>query len=372
MTLRIRSVEAVPLRVRFKHRFSFGVTDREASQNVVLKVTTDEGLVGYGEACPVSAFTAETQESVVQAIEKVVSPLLVGADAMARTPLVRRLEPRLPHAPFTITAVDLALFDLAGKATGLSASALLGGRFREQVEVHGSVGWAAPEEMVETANAQLERGFAALKLYAGRGELPDDLERLVAVRRAIPAHVRLMVDVNGMWTVGECLRALPVLREIGVVLLEQPLPASNTAGQAEVTAASSIDTAADESVFTPADVAAIARGRTARVVNLGISKLGGLLRASECSAVARAGGLGVMVGSVLELGIANAAGLHFAAASPELAYPSYLIGPLKYERDIVTQPLEVNAGHVAVPTGPGLGVEVDEELLAAMDARRGP
>src|SRR5690349_19778744 len=112
--MRILEVEAVPLRAGFARAFSFGTTDRTRSFNVLVRVTTDEGLVGLGEACPVPAFTAETQESVVAAVEQRMRPVLEGMNPLQREPLLRRLQARLAGYPFTLAAIDMALLDLAG------------------------------------------------------------------------------------------------------------------------------------------------------------------------------------------------------------------------------------------------------------------
>lgn len=368
--MKIHSLEAIPLNVGFKQLFKFGLIDRKASQNVILKIKTEEGLVGYGEACPVPAFTAETQKSVVDNLNQRVAPLLVGKNALDREPLIRLLQRYLPHCPFTLAAVDLALWDLAGKAANLPVSVLLGGQFRRQIIMHGSVGWGDAETMVETAHSQLAQGYTALKLYAGRGALAEDLKKLETVRAAIPDHIQLLLDVNGLWNVTDCLKALPRLAQIGVIVVEQPLPAWDKEGLAEVVRKSEIDIAADESVYQPTDVVEISRRQTARVINLGLSKLGGLLSSRECATIARVSGLKVMVGSVLELGIATAGGLHLAASLPELPYPSYLVGPLKYEQDIVEPAISVKDGQIELPDGPGLGIEVDETILGRLDGRK--
>ena len=366
----IRSIEAIPLGIGFKQTFRFGTVDRTRSQNVVVRITTEDGVVGYGEACPVRAFTAETQQTVVALIDERVREVVVGQNPTLVRPILRALAPRLVHCPFTLAAVDIALWDLAGKLLGVPVSTLLGGRLHDRIEVHGSVGWDRPEAMAEAALAQLAAGYRTLKLYAGRDDLDADLDRLAAVRAAIGPDPRLIVDVNGLWSVSQCLRALPRLEGLGVVLLEQPVAAWDGPGQAEVVRASRIDVCADEAVYGPEDVARIGRERTARTINLGLSKLGGLARARECEVVARAVGLGVTVGSVLELGIATAAGLHLAAAVAAPAYPAYLVGPLKYETDFVSPAVAVSGGEIAVPEGPGLGLAVDEERLAPLDLRR--
>lgn len=368
--MKIRSVEAIPLDIRFKETFSFGSTDRKRSPNVIVRMTTDEGVVGYGEACPMPAFTGETQESVVATIEGRLEERLLGRDPLQHEPIVRDIDKVLFRSPFTLAAIDVALWDIAGKILGVPVSVLLGGRFRERVEQHGSVGLGTAESMVDTALEQVEQGYSTLKLYAGRDTLQEDLGRLESVRQAVGEEVAFILDVNGRWDVATCSRALPVLEELGVALLEQPVAAWDDRGQAEVVGRSTIEIMADEAVFGPTDVARIGRERTARVINLGLSKLGGPLRARECATVARSSGLKMAVGSVLELGVASAAGLHLSASLPELAAPSYLMGPLKYERQITPVPLEVRDGKMEVPSGPGLGVEVDEEFLRAADPRK--
>jgi L-alanine-DL-glutamate epimerase-like enolase superfamily enzyme len=366
--MRIRAVEAIPLAASFEQVFRFGTTDRTTSPNVVVRIETDEGVVGYGEACPVHAFTSETQASVVELVESRVAPTLVERDALQRVPLLAELARVLRFAPFTLAAVDTALLDLAGRYAGVSVSTLLGGAFRERVEVHGSVTWDEdPRRVVETALEQRET-YRWLKLYAGRGEIDADLDRLQAVRDAVGPETRLLVDVNGMWSPSDAIRALARVDEIGLDLIEQPLPPASPF-QRELVARLTVDVAADESVRTPADAETVARERTATVVNVGHSKLGGPTAALQAAQIAAAGGLGVMVGSVIELGIATAAGLHLAAAIPRLAYPSYLMGPLKYRERITAQQIGVVDSHVAVPTGPGLGIDVDEDALRHLDAR---
>jgi muconate cycloisomerase len=160
------------------------------------------------------------------------------------------------------------------------------------------------------------------------------------------------------------------VREIGLAMLEQPLPPSAAAFTTRLVEELRIDVAADEAVRTVTDAATVVCDRSACVVNVGHLKLGGPTAALTAAQVARAGGMGVMVGSGIEMGIATAMGLHLAAAVPRLAYPSYLMGPLKYRQQITDEQVEVVDGHIAVPQGVGLGVSVDEEVLRRLDLRR--
>jgi muconate cycloisomerase len=267
----------------------------------------------------------------------------------------------------------MALLDLAGKALGIPVHELLGGRYRDAIELHGSVGWDSnPERVADTAEEQAP-DFNWLKLYAGTGTVEGDLGRIEAVRRRVGDEHPFLLDVNVLWSPLEAITAGPALRELGVKVVEQPVCSADDVGQAQVTALYAgqhqIGVIADERVRTAAHVYTVATSRAAGCVNVGVSKLGGILVALDAAAAARAAKLAVSVGSVVELGVATAAGLQVAAALPEVAYPSYLMGPRKYERQITWPPLEIADSRLAVSTGPGLGVEIDEEAVSAMDLR---
>lgn len=369
----IAEIEAIPLDAQLSAPFKFGDVVRTRSANVLVRLTSSDGIVGWGEACPVPQLTAETQRSVCEVVTARVAPALEGADAFQWRRLMSEMAPRLVGCRFTAAAVETALLDLVGRALDLPVSAVLGGRYRDSVEVHGSVGWDEdPDAMVAAATTQAQR-FRMLKLYAGRGELGADLDRLDAVRAAVGDAHPFLVDVNGQWTAMDAMRAAPRLQAAGVVLVEQPLPASDGLGMAEVTrrfGEYGIDVVADESVLGAADVFPLVRHRSARVVNVGLSKLGGPATARDVATVASSAGTTVMLGSVVELNVAAAAGLQLAAALPVLAYPSYLMGPLKYTQQIAHPALEPVDGRLDIPAAPGLGIEVDVDAVAGMDLRQ--
>lgn len=172
-----------------------------------------------------------------------------------------------------------------------------------------------------------------------------------------------------MWEPSDLVRALPRVVEIGLQMLEQPLPPSAAGIQTQLTAGYAVDVCADEAVRTVGDAARVVAERSATVINLGHSKLGGPTAALQVAQLASANGVGVMVGSVIEMGIASAMGLHLAAALPRLSYPSYLMGPLKYAQQITDLQFEVVDSCIAIPQGPGLGFTIDQAELRRLDAR---
>lgn len=371
--MKVVRVEAVPLDARLKAPFRFGDVVRTTSANVLVRVVGEAGLVGYGEACPVPQLTAETQQTVVALVEQRVAPELVGQDARQWRPLLGRIAKRLFQASFTQAAVDMAVLDLAGKSLGVPVHEMLGGRHRDAIEVHGSIGWDEDPEKVADIAEQQAPEFRWLKLYAGTGTLREDLGRIAAVRRRVGGDHPFLLDVNGRWSPLEAIAAGPVLRDLGVEAVEQPVAAADDEGQAQVAAVYAeqhgIGVIADERVRAPSDVHAVAVRRAAHCVNVGISKMGGIVAALDAALSGYAAHLRVSVGSVVELGVATAAGLQLAAALPEVSYPSYLIGSRKYVRQITSKPLEVVHSRLPIGLGPGLGIEVDEEAVAAMDLR---
>lgn len=368
--MQIQSIEAIPLAASFVNMFRFGTIDRSKSPNVLLVIRSDEGHIGYGEAVPVPAFTSETQASIVELVETRIAPVLLGRDPLDRLPLLTDVSRVLRFAPFTVAALDIALVDLAGKALGVPAYQLFGGAYRATIPVHGSVGWdEEPAKMVDLAIEQA-RTYPSLKLYAGRGEIDADLDRLQAVRDAVGGEIELFADVNTMWEPSELARALDRAGEIGLRGFEQPLPPAAAGIQKQLMAGRSVDIIADEAVRSVVDAAQVAASGTATVLNIGLQKVGGPTAALQAAQVATAHGVGVHVGAVLELGVGTAAGLHLAAALPKLSYPSYLMGPLKYAQRITTEQIEIIDGAIAVPQRPGLGVEIDEDQVRALDLRR--
>jgi muconate cycloisomerase len=306
-------------------------------------------------------------------VEQRVAPELVGADARGWRPLLNRVSKRLFQATFTLAAVDMALLDLAGKALGVPAHELLGGRFRDEIELHGSVGWDEdPAKVADTAERQAPE-FRWLKLYAGTGTLRGDLARIEAARARVGDGHSFLLDVNGLWSPLEALQAGGTLSELNVQVVEQPVCSRDDAGQARVAAAYAeryqIEVVADERIRSAEQVVSAAVNGVAGCVNVGLSKLGGIVAALDAAAVARAARLHVSVGSVVELGVATAAGMQLAAALPEIAIPSYLMGARKYERQITWPEPVMTDSRVAVPAGAGLGVEIDEEAVAALDLR---
>jgi muconate cycloisomerase len=218
--------------------------------------------------------------------------------------------------------------------------------------------------MVEEACEWAAKGFA-IKVKIG-GDPFEDLHHVMAIRKAIGESADLRVDANAGYDVATALRILPRKEEAHLSLIEQPVGRYDLKGMARVRAAVRTPVMADESQHTPLDTMRILETGAADIVNTKIVKPGGLWPSRQVATIAEIGGLKAMVGSMPEMGIATAAGLHFALALKPLAYPSELIGALMLTDDIIAEPLPGNDGRddatLRVPTGAGLGVQLRDDI----------
>jgi muconate cycloisomerase len=259
----------------------------------------------------------------------------------------------------------MALWDLAGKASGQPICELLGGKVREFVPTKWSVSGVEPAKAGEIAGWAVQQGFRAMKVKVGTQ--PDaDVARVAAVRDAIGPAVKLGVDANGGWSVDTALPTIERLKMAKIAFVEQPLPPEEIGALAELRTKIGLPLVADESIYTLADAIALAKLEAADVFSIYVGKAGGIGPARRIAEFAESVGIKCTVGSNLELGIGSAAMVHLALAMRGInaeEYPCDIIGPFYYEDDIVREPLPIKPGEARANAKPGLGVELNEEKV---------
>jgi L-alanine-DL-glutamate epimerase-like enolase superfamily enzyme len=379
--VRIAQVETVHLRLRPRQDYRWAGLRVGLGEFVIVRVRSDGGVVGNGETVPLidwggdyGRYAGESAATVRHVVEAYLAPGIVGRDAGDLAALVRDWDRHVRGHPYAKAAVEMALYDLLGKVRGVPVYELLGGLFRRRVPVAHMVGLMPVAAAVDEAEAAVADGVAALQLKGG-----VDPERDVAVvrevRRAVGDRILLRLDANqGYGTAKPALRVLGRLQEAGVQLVEQPV--EGLAELAEVTRhATGLDILADESAWTPRDALDLVQVRGADGISIYVAKAGGLAGARAVASIAEAAGLPCDVNGSLELGLANAANLHLAAATPAITLASVIpvnapdgaaptrVAGRYYADDVVCEPFEYEAGALVVPSRPGLGVEVDEAKL---------
>jgi muconate cycloisomerase len=261
----------------------------------------------------------------------------------------------------------MALLDLRGKAAGLRAADLLGGAVRVSVPLSVSIANPDLDEDLEFASSRIEEGVRLLKVKTGFLSHAEDLERLERIRTVLPPDAELRIDYNQGLDPYDALRKLRDVEQFRPGFIEQPVPRDRRDTMAELARALDTPILADESVFTPAEALEMARGRFADCVSIKLMKCGGTRPAQAIAAIAAAAGIPAYGGTMYEAGVALAAGIHFACATPNLVLgaefytANYVLGV-----DILTEPLRLTGGASHMPDGPGLGVEIDSAALRSV------
>ena len=332
---------------------------------LVLRVLTDEGIEGLGEVSCTPRWSGEDQVTAAHFIATVLEPLLLGQDPRDVERLAGRLRRALSNNPFTHAGLEMALWDILGKVAGLPLYRLLGGPVRDVVPTKYSVSGLEPPRAAEIAAWAAGLGYRVMKVKVGI-EPEADVQRVRAVRAAVGPGVRLGVDANGGWSPRVAIQTVRRLMEFDIAFVEQPVAPLDVTWMADVRRNVAVPVMADESVSTPQDAMALARAGAADVLSVYVGKGGGIGPARNVAAVAAAAGLTCTVGSNLELGIANAAMIHLAMATPGIGaedFPCDILSPFFYQDDLLAEPLLITAGEARPFERPGLGVALDPDKV---------
>jgi muconate cycloisomerase len=328
------------------------VRSSSTTQSGIVRVETDAGLTGWGE------FNVNFLPNLSGRRMTAEAQWLVGRDPQNIAAFHRdcRLETRLK------SGLELALWDIAGKAVGLSVSALLGGVIRSRIELAACMGIQSYERAGEIASYYVEQGFTTLKTKAGSSML-EDLEMVVGVRDAVGNRLKLRIDPNRAYTPSQAAELAKRLEPYDLEYLEQPIPAEPLSDAAWLRKQSRTPIALNESVVDPASVLDIFRADAAAFILPDTHIAGGILPCVNIGRLCEAAGLPCIMHCGHDLGPKTAAMLHVAAACPaySLANDSTYYG---LEDDVITERLVIERGTMAVPTRPGLGVEGDPERIA--------
>ncbi len=347
-----------------KHKLSsLSVT---AQSYVIVELRLANGVIGIGEAATLGGprWSEESVESIKATVDTYLAPALIGAAADRFEAARARMDEAAKRNNAAKAAIESALFDAVGKTLGVPAVQLLGGVVRESVPVLWTLASGDPAQEIEEAEKKIAaRLHNTFKVKIGAQSPEADMARMGRLASALEGRSSLIVDANQAWDETTALRCLPILAEIGVTLVEQPLPAWNILGMARLRARSTLPLMADECVFSIHDMLDVARAGAADVVSLKLVKHGGLLATRDVAAVAGAAGIGLYGGCLLESSIGAAAHLHVFAGLRDLAWGCEHFGPQILTGDLVTEPLRFEDFHIHLPTGPGLGVTLDPEQL---------
>lgn len=334
---------------------SSGSTPRLTS---VLVSLTAGDTVGIGETTEMTAYSGETTAGIVDVIESVLTPAVLGCPLFDLAGLHQRMDAAVRGRSLAKAAIDMAAVDALGRALNVSAGALLGGRVRDTVDIAWVIGLGEIDAIVAEAVAKAGAGYRHIKVKGGLDQRRD-AELVEELCRSLPPGVDLAMDFNEAYEVGTALPTLQRMQRAGLAIAEQPVPGWDAEGLARLTQVLELRVMADESLHSIHDALRLARMQACDVFNIKLLKVGGFYRARQVAAIAEAAGIAVKVGSMPELGVATVAAAHFAAATPIASVPADLVGPLLVDSDIIDPlPFTSRPGQVVLPEGPGLGVDL--------------
>ena len=351
-------------RVRVPLREPFRISNGSVAEKdcVLVEVLTDRGVVGWGEASPMSGsfYSDDTPETVWRALSETLIPLALAGREIDAPRFYERLR-EVPGEAFAKAGLEGALWDAHARELGVPLRAALGAESRP-VPSGLAVGiYDTTDELVERVGRYLAEGYRRVKIKIQPGW---DAEPVEAVRRSFPG-VPLMVDANAAYTLADA-EVFRRLDDYGLMMFEQPLARGAHADSAELQRQLKTPVCADESADSLADVEEIVRLGAARIVNIKIQRVGGLSEARLMLKRVRAAGLGCWLGTMPELGVASAQGLHFAALEG-LDYPTDIEASSRWFVDDIVEPQITidREGFIHTPPGAGVGYEVSREKVRA-------
>ena len=323
---------------------------------VILRLTAEDGTEGFGEASPWVVFTGSPEASFA-ALDRYMRPHVVGRPVAQMETILTDAARAVVHCTEAKAALDTALHDLAGKLTGRSVCALLGGGDPAPIPLSCSI--ADPD--FEADKALLERlaadGVGIVKLKTGFAGHAFDLKRLEWIRAHHP-EMRIRIDYNQGLTRDEALAQVPEVARFAPDFIEQPVAAGDWATMADLRMRLDVHLLADESVFGPEDMARAVREGICDGVSVKIMKTGGLKRAQAVARLAAGAGLLAYGGDMFETGLAHLAGAHMIAATPEITLGCEFYQARYFlAEDLLATPFPVRDGHVILLPGPGLGID---------------
>ena len=368
-TFRVR----IPLKPAYHMITSLGLHD--VSDYLLVRVTTEDGLVGAGEATVSEKWSGETVAGAEAIIETVFASAVVGCDPHDVDEIERRLDAVARHNWFAKSAIEMACWDIKGKAAGKPVYDLLGGPQRScAVRCRFSLGAFEPDHAAARSRELLAEGFDTIKVKVGTNPKVD-VARVQAVREAIGPETRLMIDANCGWDVDTAIRCIHQLDDVELWMVEQPTPDGDYAGMARVRRETRPPVMADDICFDLAHARELIRNECCDVISVYPGKNGGLQKSRRIAEFAAQHGVACSIGSNLEYDVATAAMAHLVVSTENIQveeYPGDMLGPAYHQTSIARNPISIVGPIITLTDSPGLGVEVDWELVSRLESGRAP
>lgn len=366
--MRITHIETFAVRIPLKpeRRMVSALGQHTVSEYVLMRIGTDAGVEGAGEATVMPRWSGETVWGAKAVIDRVFAPLLIGCDPHDVVEIDRRMDKACAHNWFAKSAVEMACWDIQGRAAGKPVYDLLGGPCRPlAIKCRFSMGAYEPDRARNRARELVAEGFDTIKVKVG-GLAEKDIERVRIVREVIGPDRKLVIDANCGWDADTAIYAINALADCHITLVEQPTPDGDYAAIARVRKSVKPPVMADDMCFNLIHAQELVRNAGCDVISLYPGKNGGIRKSKEICDFAAAQGIACSIGSNLEWDIGTAAMAHLVVACPNMQvekYPGDMLGPEYHEVRIAKNPIGIRGPVVTITGRPGLGVDVDWDIV---------
>lgn len=343
---------SVPLRTPFKT----ALRTVHSVEDIIIKIETDTGHIGYGEVPPTGVITGDTTGAIIGAIESHIKKAIIGMDIENMEEIMLKLDKSLVGNNSAKAGIDIAIYDLYGQLYQAPIYKLLGG-YRKEIITDITISVNEPEEMAKDSLDAINRGYKTLKIKVGK-DPKKDIERMNAIRKAVGYDVDIRIDANQGWQPKEAIYALRKMEDAGlnIELVEQPVPGHDFEGLKMVTDNVNIPVMADESVFSPRDAIKIMQMRAADYINIKLMKTGGIHNALKITSMAEVYGVECMIGCMLEAKVSVNAAVHLAAAKSIITKVD-LDGPVLCSEDPVVGGAVFNESIITLNDDYGFGIK---------------
>lgn len=367
--MKITRITTFPVSIPLKpeYRMVSALGKHEVSKYLLVRVETDAGIDGVGEATIMSRWSGETVWGAQALIDRLFTPALLDADPTDIDVIDQRMDAVAKDNWFAKSAIEMACQDIVGRDAGKPIYELLGGAARSRtIKCRFSMGAYPAERASRRAKELVEKGFTTIKVKVGTG-IADDVERVRAVRESIGPDYEVVIDANcGYRTAAEAIEAATQMRDLNIGLFEQPTPRDDYHALAEVRRAIDFPVMADDICFDLPQARECIRNDACDVISVYPGKMGGIRKARRVVDVADEADVACSIGSNLELDIASAAMCHLVVGSKNMnieRFPGDIMGPDYHEVRVVKEPLVIDGPTITVSDRPGLGVDVDWDVV---------
>lgn len=366
--MKIEKIEVFKVKVPTKKVYTMARGTHSALDSVIVRLTTDNGVVGIGESHQgVAGYTPETIDTMHAVISNTYGPVLIGQELDSVEELHQILKTERMGNFFARSGVEIAIFDALARSRGINIATMLGGPVRDRLELSASIGIDEPEVIGQMAKDYVAEGFTTVKVKVGTPDVQKDIARVRAVREAVGDSIKIRVDANSGFDMSGAITFIRGIGDLGVESVEQPVPRDDINGMVYLRNLGAAPIMADESVATPEEAYRFISAGAGDAIKIKLTKVGGYINARRVIEMCESAGVMLVIGQGLCSSLEAAAEVQIACAFNHVCPVAEMVGPTKLKDDLAVEPVDFSNGTMKMPKGLGIGVELSEEKLNLYD-----